>query len=105
MPLLFLFITAAFSVIVMLLWNWLMPVIFGLTAITFWQALGLFILSRILFGSFRNKRMGSRFGRGMSHLHRKWHKMTPEQREEFIKKRQKFGFGGPFGACKHEKDD
>lgn len=31
------------------LWNWLMPVIFGLTEITFWQAPGISILSRILF--------------------------------------------------------
>ncbi len=36
--------------VTMLLWNMLMPVIFGLTVITFWQALGLFVLARILFG-------------------------------------------------------
>lgn len=34
---------------VMLLWNWLMPVIFGLTKLTFWQALGLNLLSGFLF--------------------------------------------------------
>lgn len=34
----------------MLLWNWLMPEIFGLTTISFWQALGLNLLSGILFG-------------------------------------------------------
>ena len=33
----------------MLLWNWLMPQIFGLTEITFWQAVGLNFLSSILF--------------------------------------------------------
>ncbi|MBK9636122.1 MAG: hypothetical protein IPO64_17030 [Bacteroidetes bacterium] len=33
-------------------WNWLIPVIFGLKAITYFQALGLFLLSRILLGSF-----------------------------------------------------
>lgn len=33
----------------MLLWNWLMPTIFGLTEITFWQAVGLNFLSSILF--------------------------------------------------------
>jgi len=32
-----------------LLWNWLMPVIFGLVEITFWQALGLIVLIRVLF--------------------------------------------------------
>jgi membrane protein required for beta-lactamase induction len=35
----------------MLLWNWLMPVIFGLPEITFWQAIGLNLLSTILFKS------------------------------------------------------
>jgi len=34
---------------VMLLWNWLMPTIFGLTKITLWQAIGINILCRILF--------------------------------------------------------
>ncbi len=41
---------AVFTLALMLLWNWLMPVIFGLTTITFWQALGLLVLSKILFG-------------------------------------------------------
>jgi len=35
----------------MLLWNWLMPFIFGLPEITFWQAIGLNLLSTILFKS------------------------------------------------------
>ena len=35
----------------MLLWNWLMPVIFGLPEITFWQAIGLNLISTILFKS------------------------------------------------------
>lgn len=34
----------------MALWNWLMPTLFGLTKITFWQAIGLNILAGILFG-------------------------------------------------------
>jgi hypothetical protein len=35
----------------MLLWNWLMPTIFGLPIITFWQAVGLNLLSTIIFKS------------------------------------------------------
>lgn len=46
-----LFITA-FGYLLMYLWNWLMPLIFGLPVITFWQALGLCLLSKILFGGF-----------------------------------------------------
>ncbi len=37
------------------LWNWLMPVLFGLPTITFWQALGLFGLTRCLFPHSINK--------------------------------------------------
>ena len=38
--------------VVQLLWNWLLPAIFGWKQITFWQALGLLALCRILFGGF-----------------------------------------------------
>ena len=41
-----------FGFVVMWLWNWLMPAIFGLTTITFWQAWGLVVLTHILFKSF-----------------------------------------------------
>jgi len=34
---------------VMILWNWLMPDLFGLSAIDFWQAVGLMLLSSFLF--------------------------------------------------------
>jgi hypothetical protein len=87
---------AGFGAVTMLLWNWLMPCIFGLAAISFWQALGLLVLSRILFGG-----IGGRPWMGMGrHKHRhplreKWLKMTPEEQKEFIKSR---GFGRhPFG--------
>ncbi len=43
---------AVLGVIVKLLWNWLMPDIFGLTTITFWQAWGLVVLAHIFFKSF-----------------------------------------------------
>jgi hypothetical protein len=46
--------------IVRLLWNWLVPGLFGLGEITFWQALGLLALSRILFGGHGFCRSGSR---------------------------------------------
>ncbi len=39
-----------FGFIIMWLWNWLMPMIFGLTTLTFWQAVGVFILAKILLG-------------------------------------------------------
>jgi hypothetical protein len=41
----------------MFLWNWLMPMLFSLPTITFWQAVGLNLLSGILFNktNFNNK--------------------------------------------------
>ena len=49
-----------FGAIIMWLWNGLMPVIFHLGAITYWQAVGLAILARLLFGSMHH---GARHGR------------------------------------------
>ncbi len=46
------FLSLIFGYPLMLLWNWLMPVLFGLPAIAYLQAVGLFILGRLLFGVF-----------------------------------------------------
>lgn len=46
----FIAILFLFGAIVMWLWNWLMPLIFHLGVITYWQAVGLAILGRLLFG-------------------------------------------------------
>lgn len=48
------FLALLFGYIVMLLWNWLMPVLFELTTITFWQAVGIVILARLIFGGFKH---------------------------------------------------
>ena len=69
-----------FGNIVMWLWNALMPVIFHLPIITFPQALGLLVLSKILFSSFRGGGPGRFGGR---RIREKWMDMTPEEREKF----------------------
>jgi hypothetical protein len=72
---------AAVSFLVMGLWNVLMPGIFGVRAITFWQALGLLVLSKLLFGGFRPyPGSGPRWRRRMME---RWEQMTPEEREKF----------------------
>jgi len=48
------FFAFIFGYFVMLLWNWLMPMIFGLTTITFWQAVGIVLLARLIFGGFKH---------------------------------------------------
>ena len=82
----------AFGSIVMLLWNALMPEIFNLHPITFWQALGLLLLAKILFSGFRG---GPKSRWKMDSLKQGWAKMTPEQQERF---RQEWGrrCGKPF---------
>jgi hypothetical protein len=67
------------SAVVMLLWNWLTPALFGWKEIGFLQALGILILSKILFGGF------GRCGRGQcgSHNMPNLESMTPEERERF----------------------
>ncbi len=74
-------IMAGFVTAVLFLWNWLMPALFGLRAITYWQALGLLGLCWILF---RGPRVW--MGDGMRWRHRmraRWEHMTPEEREKF----------------------
>jgi hypothetical protein len=74
---------------VMSLWNWLVPALFGGKLITFWQALGMLVLSRILVGGFSRPRV----------VHR-WEQLTPEEREKFraAMERRRCGGAEPGGA-------
>ena len=78
--------------IVLQLWNWLLPSLFGWRQITFWQALGILALCRILFGGFgRHGFHRSNFRRRMAE---RWQHMTPEERERFRQgMRGRCGFG------------
>jgi Ca2+/H+ antiporter, TMEM165/GDT1 family len=72
----------------MTLWNILIPDLFGIKAITYWQAIGLFTLSRILFGSFRIGKRKPPFS--TTRQNEKMMKMTDEERlklTEELKKR------------------
>jgi hypothetical protein len=78
---LFVVVLAGVGFLVMGLWNWLMPALFGLKLITYWQAVGLLILSKILFGGFR--RTGWRGRDGLHSMRGRWRQRTPEEREQF----------------------
>lgn len=65
------------------LWNWLMPRIFGLPLISFWQGVGLLVLSWILFGGFGWLGLPGRRSRRRHHLREVWENMDPEQRAKF----------------------
>jgi hypothetical protein len=67
--------------VVQQLWNWLLPPLFDWREITFWQALGLLALCRILFGGFGHRGFyGPNFRRRMAE---RSERMTPEERERF----------------------
>jgi hypothetical protein len=84
-----------FGLIVMSLWNWLMPAIFSLHTITYWQALGLLILAKIFFGGFRGGPGGMR-----RHMRENWEHLTPEERAKFRDAiRKRCGLGGEPGEA------
>ncbi|CAM6651755.1 hypothetical protein BFX86_00475 [Enterobacter hormaechei] len=89
------FLFVVLGLLVMSLWNALLPAILGVKAIGFWQALGILLLSRILFGG-----LGFRPGMFGAHrrMHEQWMNMSPEQREAFIQQRRA-GFGR-HGHCR-----
>jgi hypothetical protein len=85
--------------VVMNLWNWLLPPLFGWRQITFWQGLGLLALCRILFGGL------GMHGSGRSNFRRRMRDrcehVTPEERERFRQRmRERFGVGPSTGESK-----
>jgi hypothetical protein len=93
------------SFVVMSLWNCLLPGILHVGVITFWQAMGIFVLCKILFGFGKG---GRGFGGGPWMRHRmeeRFKNMTPEEREKFKAKMQNCGHGrwGRHGEHPFEK--
>jgi hypothetical protein len=86
-------LVSLFSFVVMSLWNWLMPTLFGWRLITFWQAMGILILSKILFGGFRGR--PGRLSDWRRRMLERWEQMTPEEREKF-----RAGIRGRCGASR-----
>jgi hypothetical protein len=99
-------IMAAGGVIVRLLWNWLLPPLFGWREITFWQAFGLLVLCRILFGGLGRHGSGPgpairrRFAdRLADRVDERWQHMSAEDRERFRQRmRERCGFGPTTGG-------
>ena len=91
--------------VVMNLWNYLLPGILHVGVITFWQALGIFVLCKILFGFGRG---GHRCGGGPP-WRRKWaerfNNMSPEEKQKFKEKwDQKCGWGNRHWDTRHPFD-
>ncbi len=73
----------AFGFLTMTLWNKLMPNLFNLPLITFWQTIGLLVLSRLLLGGFGGHHRGMHHHLKGGLMHHRWNKMSPEERERF----------------------
>ncbi|MDR2632607.1 MAG: hypothetical protein LBC51_03170 [Treponema sp.] len=99
---------AASAACMLLLWNALMPDIFGLPVLNYWQAAGLLVLCRILFGGiglghFIPGGKGRDHGHYGNKLREKWMHMTEEERKAFIEKEKGFHrfFHDRFAANPH----
>jgi len=76
---------AAFGFVTMYLWNWLVPVLFNGPVITFWQTIGLLVLSKILFSGL-GKGGGNHGGSWKPYWKERWNRMSPEDKERFKQK-------------------
>jgi hypothetical protein len=72
---------ALFGFVVMSLWNWLVPAVFGGPTVTYWQGFGLLILARILVGGLGGGHGDDKHGR--RRMMERWDQMTPEERDAF----------------------
>ena len=95
---LFTLFIAVLSFVVMRLWNWLLPALFGWRLISYWQAMGILILSKILFG-FRGRPGRHCYPR--RRMMERWEQMTPEECERFRKGLE--SCGAPFGPTSEPK--
>ena len=71
-----------FSGVVMLLWNNILPAVLHVGMITFWQAMGILVLSKLLFGGMRGRR-GMGGGHWKKRMFGQWQEMTAEEKEMF----------------------
>jgi len=77
-----LLVIAVVILVTMLLWNALLPVLFKIPVITYWQAAGLLLLSRLLLGGLH----GFHHNHSQrSHVREHWERLNPEEREEAFK--------------------
>lgn len=99
-PFIILMVLSAITVvttIVMLLWNALLPSLFHFPVITWPQALGLLVLSKLLFGGFRGG--GGPRQHWKNKMKQRWMNMQPEEREKFMQEWNRRCAGG--GPWKH----
>lgn len=85
-----------FGFVVMSLWNNILPAVIGVKTITFLQALGILLLSKILFGGFGGRGGWRGSAAWKQKMKQRFENMTPEEREKF-KAEWKNRCGGRWG--------
>lgn len=85
MIVIFIGVAIGFGMATMYLWNWLVPALFAGPVITFWQAIGLLALSKLLFWGF-GKGGHHKGGHWRPYWKEKWGAMSTEDRERFRQK-------------------
>jgi Ca2+/H+ antiporter, TMEM165/GDT1 family len=71
----------ALGFVVMYLWNAILPSVLGVKTISFWQAMGIFVLAKILFGGFKGG--GHKKQEWRRKMHDKWEQMSPDERQQW----------------------
>lgn len=82
-PLFFIAAVGLLGLVVQYLWNWLIAPTFSVTPFSYWQAMGLFVLCRILFGGFRFGPPSRGGGNPAFRQREKWMSMSDEERQQF----------------------
>lgn len=90
-------VLALVGLVVMLLWNALVPQLFHGPSLGYWQAVGLLLLCRLLFGGLRR---GGWRGHWRHRWRERWEQMTPEERAQLRERvLSRCGHGGGPGAA------
>ena len=95
-----------FGIIIMALWNWLIPDIFNGPEITYWQGVGLLLLARILTGGIRPGIMTRHKHNWRHKMYNKWSNMTDEQRAAYKERMKNFCKGQyDLGSFKQKEEE
>jgi hypothetical protein len=105
-PLAVLAFLALFTFAVYALWNGVLAAVLGVKAISYWQALGILVLAKILFGGFPHRRGGPCGHLRERMMPKRWESATPEQREHMREEmRRRFGdWPHPPWCCSDDKE-
>lgn len=83
-PIAIIFAVAVFGYSVMFLWNAILPSVLGVATVTFWQAVGILVLSKILFGGFHHGHHHRGFHPHNAEMRKKWKSLSQEEKKKMM---------------------